>query len=146
MKTPALHLWWRSFDVSPDGCWIWRRQVNRTGYALHNADGLTVLAHRWGYKQLVADIPFGLALDHLCHNASLCRPPLECLHRRCVNPMHLEPVTLAENNRRAMRDSCRKGHPWTPESIIARGTGRECRICNNERQRINRAKRKARQV
>ena len=37
----------------------------------------------------VGSIPDGLHLDHLC------RVPA------CVNPEHLEPVTLAENNRRA---------------------------------------------
>jgi len=38
---------------------------------------------------MVGPIPDGLHLDHLCAN-----PP-------CVRPDHLEPVTQAENNRRA---------------------------------------------
>lgn len=46
-------------------------------------------AHRHSYQSLVGSIPDGLHLDHLC------RVPA------CVNPEHLEPVTLAENNRRA---------------------------------------------
>ncbi|MGH9151353.1 MAG: HNH endonuclease [Acidimicrobiales bacterium] len=35
--------------------------------------------------------PEGLTLDHLCRD------------RRCVNPAHLEPVTVAENLRRGHR-------------------------------------------
>jgi hypothetical protein len=38
---------------------------------------------------MVGPVPEGLELDHLCEN-----PP-------CCNPAHLEPVTHAENNRRA---------------------------------------------
>lgn len=48
-----------------------------------------VRAHRFAYELVKGPIPEGLTLDHLCN------VPL------CVNPDHLEPVTLSENIRRA---------------------------------------------
>lgn len=78
---------------SEGGCWLWTGSITRAGYGrIRGADahdGRTVLAHRLAYELLVGPIPQGLHLDHLCRV------------RRCVNPEHLEPVTLAENNRRA---------------------------------------------
>ena len=46
-------------------------------------------AHRAAYALDVGPIPEGLTIDHLCRV------------RHCVRPDHLEPVTQAENTRRA---------------------------------------------
>jgi hypothetical protein len=46
-------------------------------------------AHRVVFEMYGGVIPDGYELDHLCFNPS------------CVNPAHLEPVTKAENMRRA---------------------------------------------
>lgn len=46
------------------------------------------LAHRISYELFVGIIPKNLTIDHLCMN------------RHCINPEHLEPVSLEENNRR----------------------------------------------
>ena len=78
---------WQKVDKSGD-CWEWIGAVS-SGYGHFQTDGGTTTAHRVAYQLLVGPIPDGLHVDHLCRNTL------------CVNPDHLEPVTQAENNRRA---------------------------------------------
>lgn len=46
------------------------------------------MAYRLTYEWFIGPIPDGLQIDHLCGQPS------------CVNPEHLEPVTLRENVQR----------------------------------------------
>ena len=77
--------------VIPDGssCWEWQGYVAPNGYGMGGLHGKVQYAHRIAYEAFIGPVPDGLHLDHLCRN------------RRCVKPAHLEPVTQAENNRRA---------------------------------------------
>lgn len=94
---------WAKVEKLPNSCWLWMGAVIWTGYGRFRVDKELFYAHRWTYERFVGPIPEGLELDHLCHNLDLgCSATgRECLHRRCVNPTHLEPVTGAENKRRA---------------------------------------------
>lgn len=121
---PEVRFWSRVDGEDYRDCWIWRAGRTKQGYGgFHPAKGQMVLAHRWAYEFLIAPIPPGLCLDHLCRT------------RRCVNPWHLEPVTLAENTRRggnAIKTHCPAGHPYGPNPYrCPRGT-RRCRECVRE--------------
>ena len=70
-------------DLGP--CWLWTAYLYK-GYGRFNGgQGRIVEAHRFAYELAKGAIPSGLVLDHLCRVTS------------CVNPDHLEPVTIAEN-------------------------------------------------
>lgn len=108
-------------------CWEWTGALDALGYARFrdHAGARKGMAHRWAYEHTIGPIPDGLELDHLCRN------------RKCVRPIHLEPVTHAENMHRsywAQQTTCRRGHPFPPNGK------RVCRICANERNARYRAK------
>lgn len=110
-----------------DGCWEWTGARNTQGYGSFFDAGSAHGAHRWLYERVVGKVPEGLHLDHLCRV------------RHCVNPSHLEPVTVRENAIRGARylpDSCRNGHPRMPENTHVRSDGsRYCRECKRVRDR-----------
>lgn len=77
-------------DKTPT-CWLWTGALNNFGYPkFRTAD--EGYGHRWSYARYVEPIPTGLQIDHVCRV------------RHCVNPVHLEAVTQAENIRRGFRD------------------------------------------
>ncbi|HEY9411764.1 MAG TPA: HNH endonuclease signature motif containing protein [Jiangellaceae bacterium] len=71
-----------------DGCWEWTGSRDRKGYGYIGVSGKSRRAHRVAYELYVSRIPNDLTIDHLCRNTW------------CVNPLHMEPVSNAENNRR----------------------------------------------
>lgn len=87
------------YKVDPKtGCWIWQGSKARHGYGNMKWKGRTVHAHRAYYEHYKEPIPQGLHIDHLCNNKS------------CVNPEHLEAVTIKTNVQRSWNrthcDSC----------------------------------------
>jgi hypothetical protein len=69
------------------GCWEWQG-ARREGYGVVGDVQKVIYVHRFVYEHMVAEIPDGLVIDHLCAN------------RACANPEHLEPVTRGINTRR----------------------------------------------
>lgn len=86
--TPEQRFWAKVDKSSPTECWIWKAAKHRNGYGNFWTGKRPMLAHRYAYTILVGPILTGLQIDHLCRN------------RACVNPAHMEPVTLQENLRR----------------------------------------------
>ena len=121
--------------VAEEGdCLIWQGAVSGGRYgSVGNGRGGTMLVHRAAYEVQVGPIPEGLTIDHLCRN------------KLCINTDHLEPVTRAENNRRAAaaKTHCKHGHPLSGENLRikqrARGTQRECATCERARVTAHRA-------
>lgn len=76
-------------------CWFWNGSLNPAGYGRfcigYGKDGNRhVFAHRASWVLHTGrDLPGDLSIDHLCEI------------RACVNPSHLEPVSIHENRRRA---------------------------------------------
>lgn len=127
------------------GCWLWMATTHK-GYgkfavgSKRDGTNRNVLAHRYAYELWVGPIPEGLVLDHLCRTPG------------CVNPNHLEPVTVAENTRRgdlwlvsASKTHCPQGHPYDEVNTLWRKGARQrrCRTCHCEQNRAYRARLKA---
>jgi hypothetical protein len=119
------------------GCWTFTGPArNQYGYGGVGKR----LAHRLSYEALVGPVPAGLDLDHLCRN------------RRCVNPLHLEPVTRKENLRRGesgeagaefqrRKTHCPHGHSLAPGNLDAwslKVGKRNCLTCRRARHTARR--------
>jgi hypothetical protein len=123
-------------------CWLWTGATSHGYGHFHlNAEGginHQVRAHRFSYELLIGPIPAGMTLDHMCHTLDCKVPVAECPHRRCVNPAHLAPASLADNTRRTgarHKTHCKRGHEFTPENTwvfvsSVGGPGRMCKTCS----------------
>lgn len=150
-KTPqkllsTLDRFWQKVDKTGP-CWLWTGRINENGYGTFSIRHKAVYAHRFAYEVTLGPIPEGLELDHTCHTTS-CRLGINCPHRRCVNPFHLEPVSRRVNALRGNAPSalavrtgfCKRGHPLVESNIYHRKNGhRMCRPCCLDRSRQQRA-------
>jgi len=135
-KLPLIVRFWMKVDKS-ETCWWWIGARNPSGHGRFWVAGRNVPAHVFSYELHVGPVPEGLHLDHLCE------------HPSCVNPSHLEPVTLWENLRRSPRTParinsekthCPQGHPYDEANThITKKGARHCRTCARERARAKTA-------
>lgn len=129
-------------EVQPNGCWWFTGYLDENGYGRFR-NGRGTSAHIASYELHIGPVPDGLVLDHTCHDPNTCKLGKECPHRKCCNPEHLDPVTVAENSRRggaglahSTKTHCPNGHEYTPENIFRRPqrpNERECRVCRRKR-------------
>lgn len=106
-----------------DSCWIWvGRSRTPNGYGKFD----TTSAHRWLWQEIHGTLAADMTLDHLCRV------------RACVNPEHLEPVSLKENILRgngfaainARKVNCLRGHELLGANLYITPDGRrQCKSC-----------------
>jgi hypothetical protein len=104
-----------------DDCWMWTGMKDGSGYGRMQVKPSTrshhtMPAHRVAYQLLVGPIPADMTIDHLCRV------------KACVNPAHLDVVSVHENGRRgyeaqhAKTGQCRVcSLPIIPTYIFCRG-------------------------
>lgn len=120
---------WRKVHFEPNsGCWLYSGGENGHGYCSIKLPhcGRRIYVHRLSYEMHKGAIPAGLEIDHRCR--------VRC----CVNPDHLEAVTVTENRRRIpdglrgarKKSHCKQGHPYAGENLYLTPRGYQvCRTC-----------------
>jgi len=128
-------------DISgPYGCWEWIGASQSNNYGRVWDGSKTVYAHRFVWTVFYGLIDEDLDIDHLCRN------------RRCVNPLHLEPVTRSENLKRGLvgeniaalqreKTHCPAGHAYAGENLSRRNGRRYCKACKRMSYHRNKLKR-----
>lgn len=119
-----------------DPCLIWTGSTDGR-YGTVHYNGRSRKVHVVVYEIIVAEVPAGQELDHLCRRTL------------CARPTHVEPVTHRVNLSRGNGAShvahrtglCIRGHELAGENIYTNPNGRgiECRTCRNERSKAWRA-------
>lgn len=94
----------RKVAPAPDSDCIWWTDHIVRGYGQFRLRrGKQVGAHVFAWELVNGPVPDDLVLDHICHPIDGSCPGGEaCLHRRCVNPDHLLPISRGDNSRRCV--------------------------------------------
>ena len=120
-------------SIDENGCWNWTGGKKGGGYAQFALDRKPVSGHRFIYDYYYGDLDPRLTIDHLCRNVA------------CVNPAHLEQVTMKENVLRSptappainkRKTHCHLGHAFLGDNLYVDSKGqRKCKQCIRIRQK-----------
>jgi len=124
VRIPAA--FWSKVSPEPNsGCWLWAAATNTHGYGQFRIDKRQWPAHRYIYSILNGEPPSAMHIDHACR--------VTC----CVNPAHLEAVTIRENARRGIKGvlttHCPAGHEYTEANTRTHAGRRHCKACASAR-------------
>jgi HNH endonuclease len=113
-------------------CWFWNGYRDFGGYgrftlATGVRGGKPVQAHRFSYEVSIGTIPAGYQVHHKCNN------------RHCVNPNHLEALTISDHvaktaGHASNQTHCLRGHEFTEKNTRLYNGFRTCRACVRLRQ------------
>lgn len=124
---------------SISACWLWRGYQDADGYGRVVFGQTHYRAHRVAYHMFRGSLPQDLVIDHLCRV------------RNCVNPLHMEPVTIEVNSLRGFgvglnrfKTKCPQGHEYSPSNTAWYRGGRFCRACNRAAARAYKARKSGR--
>lgn len=113
------------------GCWNWTGRITDDGYGAFICGSSRIgtaapwLAHRFSYMMFGGTLDSRLTIDHLCKN------------RKCVNPRHIEQVSMRVNNYRGngwsginyRKTHCKHGHILEGRNLGLSENGRFCKEC-----------------
>lgn len=122
-------------QVNTNDCWLFAGTIDKQGYGrIKVTRESSREVHRLVYLDWIGEIPKGLVIDHLCRN------------RSCINPEHLDPVTIKENILRGREarfgsradTECGNGHKYKNNSFYVRtdNGSKRCRQCENLRHKL----------
>ncbi len=135
-KEIYIKRFWSKVDKT-GGCWLWKNYLNTKGYGLFFNGKTMCRVHRYSYELANGPIPKGMTIDHICHNKDeSCSGDNSCLHRRCVNPDHLEAVSHQTNCQRgtSRRKFCKYEHPCGLQYNYGKRQ-RTCKTCVHLQQK-----------
>lgn len=107
-------------------CWLWLGHLDKDGYGNIRVGLHRIMAHRFSYKLYYSFIDPNLTINHLCENKS------------CVNPTHLELISLKGNlmysdtpaKRNSEKIFCNRGHLLSGYNLyLPKNGSRQCKRC-----------------
>lgn len=122
-------------------CWVWQGKEFGSDWGQACFDGVNSPPHRVVYEHFHGAIADGFQLRPTCRN------------KHCVNPEHMQLITIAESIHKyskspagfnARKTECLRGHSLSGANLyIDPSNGnRQCRLCKAMRQRARRRARK----
>lgn len=130
-------------SIDENGCWNWTGGKKGGGYAQFAVHRKPIAGHRFIYDYYFGNLDPNLTIDHLCRNVA------------CVNPAHLEQVTMKENVLRSpialpainkRKTHCLRGHGFLGDNLYVDSKGqRKCKECRRTRQKSPKYRKRGRE-